>query len=158
MTQQNLKSSEIIEVVPMPPLKAVASSFADSINKYTHQKMLQALYWIWDGFDRALMKMFVVGKTYDSVKNNKDLEGDKIEVGVRKLEWDSGSKNILDAFVGQPTSSSEDSVTYDYNGIPVIVHIYPEDTSITSLDTKMYFGENFCMPTPYSRFEKYLWK
>lgn len=125
---------------------------------FSHSTLIQSLYWIWDAFDRALIKMFVVGPTHESIKNNNDLSGDTIHVGVRRLEWESGSRSVFNAFAGAPEEENKELAKYNHNGIIVLVHVYEDDPSINTLDSKMYFGENFNLPTPYSRFQKYLWK
>lgn len=124
----------------------------------SHEELLKALYWIWDAFDRAMMHMFVVGNTYHAIKEDRYLFGDRIDVGVRRLEWDSGARRIFEAFTMPPDEETSSFSLYIYNKIPVYVHIYDDDSSITTLNMKMYLGENFNFPTPYERFEKLLWK
>lgn len=119
-----------------------------------HEKLLPALYWIWDGFDRAMMGMFPVYSTALSIISNKDLEGDGIHVGTRQLEWKSGSKPILDAFLGEPVDKSETFVKYIHNDIPVFIHIFEDDPCIQSTNQVFYENEYFKLPNPYSRFIK----
>jgi hypothetical protein len=119
---------------------------------YSHDQLMKALYWIWDAFDRALINGFCVYETAESILGQKDMKGDAIRMGVRKLDWISGSKPIFDAFVGSPVVEEEKYCVYHYENIPVVVHIFEEDECIRSVNTVMYKREYFKLPNPYSRF------
>lgn len=119
---------------------------------FSHDKLLPALYWIWDGFDRALMGMFLVYKTADDVRSKLLLEGDSIHVGVRQLEWDSGSRPILDDYLGKPVEITKDWAKYMFENVPIYVHIFEDDPCIVETDTVLYEQENFCLPNTYEQF------
>lgn len=121
--------------------------------EYSHDELLKSLYWIWDGFDRAMMRMFLVYGTAESVLNHMLLDGEGVHVGVRKSEYLSGSKPILLAFAGNP----EEKEGYDVykcplSEAPVFVHYFDEDECIKSTDLVQYQHEFFRLPNPYSKF------
>lgn len=124
------------------------------ISDYSHDQLLQALYWIFDAFERPAMPFFVIGDTAKSVLEHKELTGDKITVGVRDMIWLSGAKSIFDTYI-QPKEVDGDKYTYIAdNGVPVEVHVFKDDVCISSPDSKMYYNEVFQLPNPYSRFEE----
>lgn len=127
-------------------------------NIKTHDELLAALYWCYDVFERANMLFFCVYDTAKAIKANENLHGDHIDIGVRKLEWVSGGKPILDAYMDQQriktVDNDDNTVKYEYGGVPVIVHIYEDDECLNNPDTVMYFMEDFKLPNPYERFER----
>jgi hypothetical protein len=127
------------------------SSSTKKSEDFSHDQLLQALYWVHDLFDRANMPFFLVYNTAESVLQKKQLEGDSVQVGVRLLEWNSGAKTIIDTFA-QPDMKESEEATYIYNGVPVVVHVYTDDRCITSPDTVIYNAEYFKLPNPYRRF------
>lgn len=121
---------------------------------YSHGHLLQALYWIWDAFDRAMMKMVVIDEAHDLIKQHRQLEGDRIAVGVRKNEWTSGAYNIFKEFAGYPVDQTETYVIYKnpFNEVPVYVYVFDGDETLLNPDSVMYENESFYVPNPYTRF------
>lgn len=173
-TSSNMKKSKNItksdEVRAANELKVKVLSELDSVTpnhvplkeqlkqELFHERLLEALYWIWDAMERGNMNFFVIGDTADSVINNKDLSGTKITVGVRRLEWNSGAKRIVDAFA-TPLTETDDKVTYEYEGVPVELYLFDDDPSITSPNQIIYHSEYFKFPNPYSKFQEvFQWK
>ncbi len=128
------------------------------LNIKTHDELLAALYWCYDVFARANVLFFVVYDAAKAIKKNELLHGDHIDIGVRKLEWVSGGKPILDAYMDQQRieiqETSPNTIKYEYEGVPVIVHVYEDDECLNNPDTVMYFMEDFKLPNPYERFER----
>ena len=124
---------------------------------FAHDQLLQALYWAFDFMDRAMINFYLVGSTAESVKNQKDLFGDKINIAVRKNEWASGAKNIADAFA-VPLKEAPTKVEYEYQGVPIILHVLEDNEMLTSADSILYASEVFRLPNPYDKFvEEFSW-
>lgn len=123
---------------------------------FPHDQLIQALYWTWDAFDRALMGMFLVYGTAETVLQNKLMEGDRITVGVRKNEWFSGSTPILKSFTGEPVSEGVNFVIFKnpFNEVPVYVYLFSEDSSVQAPAEVFYQAEYFKIPNSYTRFIK----
>jgi len=116
---------------------------------------------VWDSADRALIKVFVVGKTAQAVKNNMDLSGDRITCGIRNLEWRSSGRRIFDTCMGAPINEDNVRAIYSNSGIDVYIYFFDDESEITTLDTVYYRYENFWVPTPLDTFEQKhgdLWK
>ena len=142
MTHLNMKKSKIIKA-PIVIDKVI----------FTHDQLLQALYWVFDFMDRAMINFYLVGSTAESVKNQKDLFGDKINIAIRKNEWISGARNIADAFA-TPLKETETKVEYEYQGVPVIMYVLEDNEMLTSSDSILYASEVFRLPNPYEKFKK----
>ena len=121
---------------------------------FAYDKLLQALYWIWDAFDRANMGMFLVYGTAESVFENKLPDGNKITVGVRLNEWNSGSTPILKAFTGEPLEVTEKYVRFKnpFNNVPIYLYIFKDDPCIINTQEILYEREYFKVPNTYKRF------
>ena len=152
------KISKKLPVQPLkdsPPLNNLAVNGQEVIDS---QELLDALYWVWDALERSSIPFFLVYQTYEDAKANRDLTGDKVEIGVRRNEWVSGGRRIMDAFI-TPATETDDEVIYHYKkvnssniSILVIVHIYDDSPCITSLDMIHYRYEEFYVPNPYKTF------
>ena len=128
-------------------------------SKYTYDELMAALIWVWDSFDRAGMTMLAVFDTAKQIQKNEDLSGDGIDVAVRRLEWESGGKSILDAFlehynISYRISDNGKLAVYDHYGVPIRVHILEENECLSNYDTVVYRMEHFKLPNPYSKFEQ----
>lgn len=119
----------------------------------THDQLLSALYWVFDFMHRALINFYLVGSTAEDVRKNKALSGDRVQVAVRKNEWESGSRRIADAFA-PPLKDYGRSLEYEYNGVKVIVHVLGDSTTLSGFDTAIYENEYFKFPNPYEQFTK----
>lgn len=116
-------------------------------------KLLVALYWIWDAFERTNMPFFLVKQTAKDVMAHKNLTGNKVTVGVRRNEWISGARRILDAFI-QPIDENENVALYEHQGVPIEVYVYEDHDCIINTDMIRYRHEEFKLPNPYSTFEQ----
>ncbi|MFH1561883.1 MAG: hypothetical protein ABIF11_00480 [Nitrospirota bacterium] len=125
----------------------------EKVSGLPHDQLLQALYFVFDFMDRALINFYLVGDTAASVRAKKDLFGDRIMVAVRKNEWDSGARRIADAFA-PPLEDEGGIVRYEYKGVPIILYVLHDSTSLTSADTTIYANEYFKLPNPYDEFIK----
>jgi hypothetical protein len=139
--------------------KKEAEEAAKPKGKFTHDELLTALMWVWDSFDRSGMTMIAVFDTAKQIMKQEDLSGDGIDVAVRRLEWESGGKPILDAFLEHYNLSyklSDDGklAVYDHFGVPIRVHVLEEHECLSNYDTIVYRMEHFKIPNPYSKFEE----
>ena len=122
-------------------------------NKVESQKLLDGLYWIWDAFERANVHFFLVGKTAEDAMANKELTGFEVEVGVRKNEWISGGRRIIDSFI-TPKEEEESVILYEHEDVPVVLKVYEDSDCIRQTDTIMYRYERFQVPNPMSKFKE----
>ncbi len=148
--------SEPIVNEPLP-IKVENEASPLPIKDIGHLKLLAALYWCYDAFGRIPMLFFPCFETGKQVKEQKELSGDHLDIGVRDVEWKSGGKTVLDAFIDQnriPEKTTDNTVTYEYEGVPVVVHIFKDDICLRQCDTVIYNVEDFKLPNPYERFVK----
>lgn len=151
-TEVSLPSTKKSEV-PLYPIDPVVIKDAFDID-FPFDKLMQALYWVWDAFERSSVGMFLVYGTAEVVLQNKLMEGDRITVGVRGNEWRSGSIPILKAFTGEPVETTEKYVVFKnpLNDVPVYVYIFHEDPCILNTQDVLYEREYFKLPNTYKQF------
>lgn len=123
-----------------------------------HDKLLDALFFFWDAFDRASLNYFLTGKTAKVVKSGEDLSGEGLTLGVRRLEWVSGQGRIFKDFMTHeevlPKMKDKDVLLFTYKGVPVVIKLYDDNPCITTLDIAFYGNETFNIPNPLDRFTK----
>ncbi len=125
----------------------------EDVKQQDPAKLLEALYYMLDAFDRANMRFFLVGDTARSAIANKDLTGSHIEIGVRANEWRSGAKRILDDFA-PPVKETDGGALYEYGGVPIMLITYPDSPEVMAPDMVRYRYEEFYVPNPFSSFEE----
>ena len=145
--QINKSTLPIIEELKIPP-----------VAHFTSQLLLDALYFIWDGAERSQTQMFLIGDTAKQVREDEDLTGDKITVGIRRNEWFSGQGRIFQDFckheLGGWENNNEVLVVYKFHDVPIHIKIYDENPTLSSFDTVFYRYETFSLPNPYSVFKE----
>ena len=147
-----MKKSEP-EVIAVEDAPSAGQAEGASLPAISHDQLLSALYWVFDFMDRALINFYLVGDTARAVKARKDLFGDRLQVAVRKNEWESGARRIADAFA-TPVKDYGQSLEYEYNGVPIIVHVLEDSETLRAYDTMIYSAEYFKLPNSYEQFEK----
>lgn len=124
-------------------------------NSIEPQKLLNALYWIMDVFERSNMPFFLIGSTAEQAINGSELTGDRVTIGLRQMEWNGGSQRILTT-IAPPVSEDGDIIMFEHEGVPVEMRLFEDSSYITGLDSIHYRYEYFKIPNPYKEFkEKY---
>src|ERR1035437_3801773 len=115
----NLKVKQIAEgitkVTPIPKVIDIP-----------HQQLLEALFFFWDGFDRATMNFFLVKDTAKQVIANKELSGGKLTLGIRQMEWNGGQQRIFKAFMEHEKvlpKKIKNGLPFNCKGAPVELYI-----------------------------------
>lgn len=124
---------------------------------YPHLELLDALYFIWEAAERGQLGMFLMGDTARQVIEQGDLSGDKITVGVRRNEWDSGQGRIAQTYLehelGNKPKEDEGLITIKArNAVPIHIKLYEENPTISSFNIVYYRYETFNLPNPWSKF------
>lgn len=135
------------------PVKQRPQIASGDVN-FEADKLLKALYWLWDGFERSNVPFFLTGQTYEDVVNDRDLSGNRVTVGVRRVEWVSGGARVLRTFIGEPTSEDAVRACYRFEGVPIDIEIYDDHDCIIGTDSVSYRYEVFKVPNPYETFKK----
>ena len=121
---------------------------------FPHEKLLKALYFMFDLFSRANVNFFLLGNTAKCAKENKLLEGDSVTIGIRALDVQERSLGILEAFQRADTINDSE-IKYTIDGVPVIVKIIrSSEPMFTNCDTFMYQYEFFSIPNPFDEYWK----
>ena len=122
------------------------------VKTFTHEQLLAALYFILDHFSRSNTPFFLTGDTARAVKDSRLLSGNKITVGIRKLDFQDRMMGILEAFK-TADEIGDKSIKYTYNDVPIEVQVIDDSSDLfTSLNQVMYQHDFFKLPNP---FEKY---
>jgi hypothetical protein len=124
---------------------------------FTHEQLLDALFFFWDGFERSTMNFFLVKDTAHQVINNENLKGDKLTLGIRRVEWHGGQQRIFRAFMEHEKmlpESMKNGLIFKYKNIPIELYVYDENPCLNALDIVFYHNDTFNTPNPFSIFER----
>ncbi len=142
---KDLKISEPPEIMAQPSLP--------------HEELLEALFFFWDGFERASMNFFLVKDTARQVIAGSELTGDSLTLGIRRREWQGGQQRVFRAFMEHEKTLPErieHGLLFNYKGIPVYLYIYDENPTLEALDIVFYQNDTFNTPNPFDTFnDKY---
>ena len=117
-----------------------------------HDKLMKALYFMLDLFSRPNIPFFLLEETAKAAHDNKDMEGDHITVGIRKLDYQPVNMGIMNAFY-MYKDISEKQIEYVYEDVPIIVKIIDSsEPMFTNLNTFMYQYEPFSLPNPFDKY------
>ncbi len=125
--------------------------------QFTHDELLKALFFMWDAFERSTLDFFLIKDTADQIISGGQLTGPHLDLGIRKLEWESGNRSIFDTFVEHEKSyvGEKDGVyEYKFGNVPIFVKVYDQNPCLDSFDIVFYANETFNTPNPYKRFKQ----
>lgn len=125
--------------------------------QFTHEELMTAMYVLWDMFGRAGIDFFLIRDTAKQVQENRKLTGDHIDIGVRKPEWVTGNRQVIDeAMKDYLVKVNAESAEYKIGEVPIFLTTFSDNDCISSLDVVMYDLENFNLPQRLKEFnEKY---
>lgn len=121
---------------------------------YSHEQLLDALYYIDDVLQSGAIPYFVIKETAESVIRGGELSGDGIYVGIRHNDWMSSGMDIV-SLVADATETKKNFIEYEYKGVPILIEIFKKNhPCIESTDPLPYAMEYFYVPNPYQTFKK----
>jgi len=125
---------------------------------FTHEQLLKGLYFIFDAFKRCSINFFLVRETAHNAMTEHMLEGDHLDIGIRKLEWVNDQKELLFPFFEQEhveiVNDLPDIITCKWQDIPFTIHLYDDNLCTTALVPIVYEHEHWKIPNRFDLFEK----
>lgn len=122
-------------------------------------------YWL-DISGRALLPFFLLGMTARRVKDDKNLWGHDIQIGVRRKDFTKEVKGTINNYkvyaygkaaeLESPPQSG-DIVEFEYKGVPILIHVIEDDWRskyIKNLDFAYYMADDFKLPNPFEDYWK----
>lgn len=143
---QNQSAGSVLNLDKLPDI-------VHEMKIFEHDQLLNALYYIWQLMDQGMMDFFLVGNTAEQAISHHLLEGDRVELGMRKMIADSGNRRLLDSLI-TPIVEDANKIIYEYEGVPIEIKLYKDDECIISPDTVFYERESFFVPNTMKRFKE----
>lgn len=132
------------------------TNYATVVLDIPSEQLLAALFFAWDGAERAQLDIFLIKDTAKQVRAYQDLKGHNITLGVRKNEWNSGQGRIFQTFaeheIGGISTKTDDEVVYDCKGVAIVIKLYNENETLKSFNPIFYRMETFNLPNPFDLF------
>lgn len=131
-------------------------------NKYSHSQLREALLYLEDAMDRAMMQWFLTGETARQCLYKMDLTVDEITGGVTAQTFNAGV-SVLKAYIPdlQVHYSPEESkslsdvkyVTFQFQGVPIRVDVFHNKYEVFKhLDIINYDVASFYIPNPFNEY------
>ena len=111
-----------------------------------------ALIFAFETLGDAQLEFFVMGKTAQSMYEEKFLSGKKIELGVMAREVTDATRDMLKMV--NPTIDIQDKkIIMEHNGVPIEVKIIKlHYRALDNMDFIQYAYETFLIPNPFDAF------
>ena len=125
-----------------------------------HGDLLKVLYFIFDTFKPFGIQFFPVRETAKAMLAGDQLEGDQIDIGIRKLEWTENQKfYVMTNFDNEKVEMIEedlDHAVFNKDGVKIVFHFYDDNPCIQFLSSVNYEYEDWQVPQRFEEFcEKY---
>lgn len=108
--------------------------------------------------ERSQTPFYLLKETGRSIKKELQLQGDKVYVGVRKLQVTPLFLSVLKEYVIDVNPTYEETKTgfkYEYKGVPVeVTYITRKYHFISHPDSVYYWGESYLLPNPFDTYYK----
>lgn len=121
--------------------------------KYNHEQVMSALYNIFDASERTGIIFFLIGDCARACYKNLPVSTDRIEIGMRRLEKESGAWRIFTEFA-KVVKEDKDEVIIEYKGMPVYCKLFDDEFFFTQPDTIIWQYEAFRIPNQYEEYVK----
>lgn len=122
---------------------------------FTHQQIIDALYHVEEVLERAQIPFFLLEGAARQVHDNVPYFNlNQVDVGVMdKYMKDTGVSMIK--MVSPHAYVDENNISFEHNGVPVIIWIIHEDFKfLKNPDTVFYGVSNFRIPNPFQAYWK----
>ncbi len=123
-----------------------------------HGDLLNALFFMWEAQQRCAMDFFLTRSTAKAAMTSHMLDGDTLDLGVRKLAWVSDNKDLLMIFLANEpikiVEETPDILRLEYKGVKINLRIYEDNDCVRNLIPVHYEHEDFWLPNQFERFTK----
>lgn len=122
-------------------------------NGFHHEQLSNALFELWDAFDRAMIQMFVVGDIAVGLHNNTDFTGSKVRVIVQASELNPFALDVLTKTLGLDPKEDKKWKLESSEGVPMEIKINRKNLDILKTpEEHMYLNEVFLLPNPFDEY------
>ena len=118
-------------------------------------KLDQALFDIEDLLQRLVVPFILLGKTAISLKKNKAIDGEKIEVGVKENDLHERAKRNLKGYTLEDFQETDTGFSYKAHGVPILVKIIKKNWKFFEFpDMIFYKASEYRVPNPIDTYIK----
>lgn len=122
---------------------------------FTNEEMQQALFYIQDILERAMIPFMLFGIVAKKIEASPDadIKGEKVEIGILKRHLTGYGKSTLRAFI--VWDDVDGKMVLDYKGVPIEITIVNDDyLFLRNPDTRWYKVTEFKIPNPFEDYWK----
>ena len=120
---------------------------------FSHQQLLEALYYLEDTMDRAQLPFFLLEGAARQVKDDVAyLSLTQIDAGVEEKNIQESGKGLL-KIVLPDVEIDENTISFSHNGVPIIIWIVHKRWKFFQSPDTVFFGIcNFKLPNPFKNY------
>jgi hypothetical protein len=122
-----------------------------TLKKYTGKEVDEAIRWVHDLMLWSQIPCFLTGETLKQIKDEQNLNVEKIEIGVRKRHLTQDTTRLLQTFV--PGVVIGKTINLTGSGVPIEVKVYESDSPyFEHPDFAYYYFDEYKVPNPWDKF------
>jgi hypothetical protein len=126
-----------------------------STKEFSIDELNKALFDFEDLMERCQTPFFLIGDTGKGILDGFLLRGDKVEVAFKASQLTDMVISTIDTYKGVKLSRETGKWTYFVDEVPVEVTIITKKYKFfENPDSTFYFGENYWLPNPYTKYYK----
>lgn len=124
--------------------------------QYTIDQIESALLDVDDLFARVQVPYFILGNIAKQMVSNQNLQGDGLDVGVRRNELRPEVLSTINTFQHElKLNGNEDGFTYFWQGTPIrVTYLDPEDELFKRPDKVWHNAWEYQIANPWEEYEK----
>ena len=123
--------------------------------RFSSEELSKALLDVEDLMDRLLTPYVLLGKTAECVKNDRLLDTEAIEVGIKKTDITQYVRDVIRTYLNVELNNIENGFEYKAGAVPVKVKVYTRNyTFFKYPDTKVYSFGTYLIPNPFEVYWK----
>ena len=121
---------------------------------FNHDQLYKALLDVRDLLERCVVPMILLGETSRCAWDDKNLGGQEIVVGIKKMEYSDLVKRTLKSL--RPSGVLEDTeFRYLVDDVPVRIKVIQRRYEfMQNLDRKYYLYDEYLFPNPFEKYFK----
>lgn len=117
-------------------------------------ELLEALYFIYDILDRAMIPFFLLRTTAEDVISDRELSGDHVDVGICEQHLNKYGMSVIKQLA--PTLIKDKNFFLLKHGeVPIRIQVVTSKSRMFLYpDVKFYKAEQFSVPNPFAKYWK----
>lgn len=132
------------------------STIPKPIKKGNYASTEQALYFVEDIMQRAMIPFVLLGDIAKAVIDNQDvIVNDPVTIGITRRSYTEYAKSTLPMFLPPDTIFANKEIKFEHNGTPVNIKIIDRNYQVLKNPDQVFYRiTHFNVPNPFDKYWK----